>query len=141
MLLFIQLGGCRSTRPSCIQIHLMLLFIQSNPFRRGRHTKFKYISCYCLSRPLLFPSLSQQDSNTSHVIVYRIPYRAKSFPVIIQIHLMLLFIGTAEHIDRETFQFKYISCYCLSSIAPWVSSMSANSNTSHVIVYPTLTRH
>ena len=84
-----------SPRSSGIQIHLMLLFIavaKSSPLAAAR---FKYISCYCLSRRrqepgglrriqihlmLLFIRRKRQTlplrkySNTSHVIVYRVVF-------------------------------------------------------------------
>ena len=119
---------------------------------------FKYISCYCLSGAngewknlrisiqihlmllFIFVATSQEkevyeDSNTSHVIVYRISAAWLILVIHIQIHLMLLFIFTrrsgivaipnsnTSHVivypktpQKETgaFLFKYISCYCLS---------------------------
>ena len=99
--------------------------------------EFKYISCYCLSKVPGAAKYLNEDSNTSHVIVYRSP--GGSFPPVsgIQIHLMLLFIphklrktlgmnhSNTSHVIvyRDLDQrgggadgaFKYISCYCLST--------------------------
>ena len=120
--------------------------------------QFKYISCYCLSfRPvpgrvctsiqihlmLLFIldgktcPICRGYSNTSHVIVYPgsqpgwevcsciqihlmllfispQPHRSLK-NTSIQIHLMLLFIPSVRNQAAAKGQFKYISCYCLSS--------------------------
>ena len=75
-------------------------------------------------------------SNTSHVIVYRYFNRMWNYRFLIQIHLMLLFIGISflynhsifiqihlmllfipnpKYKEPEPIIFKYISCYCLSS--------------------------
>ena len=53
-------------------------------------------------------------SNTSHVIVY---------------------LGQKIR-RRKNRRFKYISCYCLSAWAKNLIILNCNSNTSHVIVYP-----
>ena len=82
-------------RWSCIQIHLMLLFISFRLYTVKPVIKFKYISCYCLSE-----------------------YQGCQDPELqIQIHLMLLFIRLSNIIRKEVEQFKYISCYCLSGRA------------------------
>ena len=54
-------------------------------------------------------------SNTSHVIVYRKSPSLSLFPAEIQIHLMLLFIYSIKDKHLTPDEFKYISCYCLSS--------------------------
>ena len=93
MLLFILNAGIVFPAGAKIQIHLMLLFI-AWPCQAGLDVDlFKYISCYCLSKlrlqsrktfyiqihlMLLFIDRStsspmpDSDSNTSHVIVYRL---------------------------------------------------------------------
>ena len=98
-----------------IQIHLMLLFIYVKEKNFSKQAKFKYISCYCLSVPMLPFSCTYRYSNTSHVIVYLdrhntwllsvqhsntshvIVYHFRALPCVgvlfIQIHLMLLFIS------------------------------------------------
>ena len=74
----------------------------------------------------------------------------------ISIHLMLLFIGTAQGNFTEQISFQYISCYCLSKRADWywrgrrisihlmllfipttnaIKIITLNFNTSHVTVY------
>ena len=75
-----------------IQIHLMLFFILSALYHLTTFSRFKYISCYSLSHPLVSIGLSRMDSNTSHVILY--PNKSCSGRDItgIQIHLMLFFI-------------------------------------------------
>ena len=57
--------------------------------------------------------LSENYSNTSHVIVYPVP------------HSVFLRVSA----------FKYISCYCLSILLIIVVVLKLYSNTSHVIVY------
>ena len=39
------------------------------------------------------------------------------------------------HIRKRLHIFKYISCYCLSGVFCFISHFTADSNTSHVIVY------
>ena len=55
-----------------------------------------------------------KNSNTSHVIVYRDQEDGKQF----------------------CWAFKYISCYCLSDLIKAIQRKVGDSNTSHVIVYP-----
>ena len=92
MLLFIKPCGERSGTWTTIQIHLMLLFIYN--YYYYNHLK--------------------ENSNTSHVIVYRSLLGQKSLWI---------------------FQFKYISCYCLSKAHILYLPIGSDSNTSHVIVY------
>ena len=62
---------------------------------------FKYISCYCLSkRESRGCWCKEPNSNTSHVIVYPVRIMALFPSVPIQIHLMLLFIASAERSGR-----------------------------------------
>ena len=93
----------------------MLLFIQSSICTQYRRVGFKYISCYCLSRP-------SRTSNRRRII---------------QIHLMLLFIQQLALVSWLLSGFKYISCYCLSKENVLVPNPVNHSNTSHVIVYRT----
>ena len=126
---------CGCHQRDYIQIHLMLLFILYHTPDRMSAAGFKYISCFCLS--FLFdvvvkwlqqfkyiscyclsviwdkPDKSENDSNTSHVIVYRGTNIREGKRISIQIHLMLLFIKKMCVRDRS----------------------GCNSNTSHVIVY------
>ena len=70
----------------------MLLFIVDTGTNLVKKFKFQYISCYCLSDDFTYtPPVSG-----------------------ISIHLMLLFIATAESYTSFIPQFQYISCYCLS---------------------------
>ena len=88
------------------------------PFLHSIHKEmiiFKYISCYCLS----------QDGRGSSSVCGKFKYiscyclsrsrKVISGERIIQIHLMLLFIGVCLVQDAFVDQFKYISCYCLSA--------------------------
>ena len=95
---------------------------------------FQYISCYCLSCPIIIIVPCHSHFNTSHVTVY------------LSAHVVTVF----------ELAFQYISCYCLSGSAPDYSSIfqisihlmllfigmthkyivwSTNFNTSHVTVY------
>ena len=103
----------------------------------GTFWKFKYISCYCLSktskihRPagqiqihlmLLFISKSGENaqvlhnSNTSHVIVYRFPvWQLFHFRYYSNTSHVIVYLAVTAY-RRYYKLFKYISCYCLSSI-------------------------
>ena len=100
-------------------------------------TVFKYISCYCLSISTVFQNTVGVNSNTSHVIVYQplrhtmwwhlsysntshvIVYRGRSMNAALTIsnsntsHVIVYRIN--GRYERTKKQFKYISCYCLSS--------------------------
>ena len=105
------------------------------------HTKFKYISCYCLS-------IRQLKNNTFFYIqihlmllfikLKKVSYKTNNY---IQIHLMLLFIkqcflpGFLQTCIQIHLMLLFISC--LSSMM----SGLINSNTSHVIVYPALLKN
>ena len=92
--------SCLSTsdRSNCItiSIHLMLQFIKSYTFLFLAERIFQYISCCSLSLYMLETAITQDNFNTSHVVVYRI-------------------FGTLR---RRTRQFQYISCCSLSLIVP-----------------------
>ena len=135
----------------------MFLFIFICPTRGCPSISFKYISCSYLSR---FPRelLNEaRNSNTSHVLIYRITALslicAKIFKYIscsylsswnagaertyiIQIHLMFLFIKQQVqnlqvlHTIQIHLMFLFISMlqsYCFAL---------SHSNTSHVLIYP-----
>ena len=70
-----------------------VIVYQMQLLRGARAQRFKYISCYCLSKQTDRKPFIGTNSNTSHVIVY------------------------LEYNDPESEcpAFKYISCYCLSS--------------------------
>ena len=53
---------------------------------------FQYISCYSLSRPEGLLSALNAGFNTSHVTLYQYPEVAGWTPLVVSIHLMLLFI-------------------------------------------------
>ena len=82
--------GCG--RGNYISIHLMLLFILTDPSIVVAASLFQYISCYCLSRWL----------------------QCTSCTFSISIHLMLLFIQVRGQMNFNDVIFQYISCYCLS---------------------------
>ena len=96
---------------------------------------FKYISCYCLSMLRQLISRWGINSNTSHVIVYRQcrtlmhSWKPDSNTSHVIVYLLSGDKGIALHL------FKYISCYCLSRVAPRFCNCYFDSNTSHVIVY------
>ena len=114
MLLFILRCSVIWEQTKHIQIHLMLLFILLFLCISGTHDRFKYISCYCLSvfifiysflffifkyiscyclsRGCFLSYIPLENSNTSHVIVYRKAELLRKTLFHIQIHLMLLFI-------------------------------------------------
>ena len=54
------------------------------------------------------------NSNTSHVLIYPLPYTFQILVIIIQIHLMFLFIAESKLKEMENSKFKYISCSYLS---------------------------
>ena len=118
-----------------IQIHLMLLFIVPSSCKLPPIRQFKYISCYCLSAAEAAHPSTFTDSNTSHVIVYLSRSPPSQTLSVIQIHLMLLFIGLFTVFIEKESKFKYISCYCLSVVSAAAIPLLVNSNTSHVIVY------
>ena len=93
MFLFIGKSFIRRLLWKFIQIHLMFLFIKLKEMDITAKDSFKYISCSCLSIPLLSHPPSVSYSNTSHVPVYQIP---------------------AGRTIGEINAFKYISCSCLS---------------------------
>ena len=113
MLLFIFFPLSQVLLFYIIQIHLMLLFIIMSFAMSILNYKFKYISCYYLSRKRIEPF-------------------KKTF---IQIHLMLLFIKCRADRRIGRSLFKYISCYYLSRLIPTMETRMIYSNTSHVIIY------
>ena len=97
-----------------ISIHLMLLFIDSNPKTHLIVVLFQYISCYCLSIHFISYCTYSFYFNTSHVTVYPIYTPNIFLASSISIHLMLLFIPALQGRHLLSLQFQYISCYCLS---------------------------
>ena len=128
-------GGICNVSGFNIQIHLMLFFILGWFVLASLLIKFKYISCYSLSKVFQNGTYLAQNSNTSHVILYLhlllhlqrlelhsntshvilYPGRRRSAKAVnkIQIHLMLFFIKAKGGKPRER----------------------GHSNTSHVILY------
>ena len=135
MLLFIFWIRWRKTHKSIIQIHLMLLFIFTKLYRICRRYSFKYISCYCLSMTVFLLLWIRMNSNTSHVIVYpNLMHIRKRLHIFKYISCYCLSpCGTL--CASVSLLFKYISCYCLSGVFCFISHFTADSNTSHVIVY------
>ena len=70
MLLFIKQDKVLTHTLKTIQIHLMLLFIGICVAGLEPYQRFKYISCYCLSKQTVSEQQEVHYSNTSHVIVY-----------------------------------------------------------------------
>ena len=118
-----------------ISIHLMLLFIFKYMAMAGWDTKFQYISCYCLSFPVLFHQFYQDISihlmllfisgvpaftiflpKFQYISCYCLSLRPPNIPYTlnISIHLMLLFISAGVKGISNNSIFQYISCYCLS---------------------------
>ena len=119
-----------------IQIHLMFLFICTfaSPYTFAtsfkyiscsylsnksdsaiaRNVKFKYISCSYLSSASHSSLFIVNNSNTSHVLIYRERLITIGSNVFIQIHLMFLFIQCLPLLLIYRKQFKYISCSYLS---------------------------
>ena len=75
------------------------------------------------------------NSNTSHVLIYPLPYTFQILVIIIQIHLMFLFIAESKLKEMENSKFKYISCSYLSYSLPISYYYVNNPNTSHVLIY------
>ncbi len=114
----------------------MLLFIKMLPYTSILETSFKYISCYCLSTPLLlslchfciqihlmllfirkknFQQFIIQNSNTSHVIVY-LPLDNIIISLLLDSNTshVIVYQDFNEMHRKKSLRFKYISCYCLS---------------------------
>ena len=102
MLFFICIFYCIYSVLSCIQIHLMLFFILVDEEVQKLLTRFKYISCYSLSRQKEWKPRERGHSNTSHVILYQSCVWLSITVLPIQIHLMLFFI-TECSATRRTF--------------------------------------
>ena len=92
MLLFILFPLKCMVKRMPIQIHLMLLFILNEAQNKYNAALFKYISCYSLSAREGSISALITNSNTSHVTLYQIQFDRGTELLLIQIHLMLLFI-------------------------------------------------
>ena len=156
MLLFIR--HKRHKHKPVLRFKYISCYCLSDRTEIHRHAwkQFKYISCYCLSSAAISSSFRLSNSNTSHVIVYLdglvflallfiqihlmllfilLPVSHQVRSVKIQIHLMLLFILPRRLVYRSPVKFKYISCYCLSTLKPVSGRGITDSNTSHVIVY------
>ena len=117
----------------------MLLFIGSGYKPRRAQEAFKYISCYCLSPQSAETPPREANSNTSHVIVYLTSSSLSAPSTIIQIHLMLLFIGENISIIMEmclNSNTSHVIVYRRQNII--ATNLYPHSNTSHVIVYPHL---
>ena len=97
-------------------------------------SRFKYISCYCLSVLPVSRQPAFHHSNTSHVIVY--PRHANQISGRKQFKYISCYCLSFSVLifPVPVFAFKYISCYCLSC-ADHRKTVEEYSNTSHVIVY------
>ena len=141
-----------------IQIHLLFLFIIKTINFAKSVTSFKYISCSYLSSSGWITFTRCADSNTSLVLIYHQNNQFCKVGYIIQIHLMFLFILLEKLGIHLGLTFKYISCSYLSVVAKTICIMAkpfkyiscsylsntqsrnvygmADSNTSHVLIYP-----
>ena len=128
-------GLCGRKEP--IQIHLMLLFILVLFWSASLCLySFKYISCYCLSCSNLSFLPQSTDSNTSHVIVYRLGLLITQLLCFIQIHLMLLFIQAVPLCtDCNLLIQIHLMLLFIGKTGDQTGNEIADSNTSHVIVY------
>ena len=97
---------------------------------------FQYISCYCLSR---WKENTMQNKWISiHLMLLFISRWMVlcRFESLISIHLMLLFISRDFEQCGVSYEFQYISCYCLSRRHLEKTLQQLHFNTSHVTVYP-----
>ena len=140
MLLFIALCDNFFIFFSLISKHLMLLFIKDCAYLNTANAIFQNISCYCLSRCLIYCNLSHSNFKTSHVIVYQIMTEKEVCLRKISKHLMLLFILHTFYVVTTSKHFKtsHVIVY-RSSRSPLLSTLG-NFKTSHVIVYRKLFR-
>ena len=119
----------------------MLLFIQGSQDGEGAGDQFKYISCYCLSHYKNIPDGTQRAFKYISCYCLSQRRRVRRGGILIQIHLMLLFIKGWRKGRRLARPFKYISCYCLSMWRWTLPRRWWHSNTSHVIVYRRKVHH
>ena len=75
------------------------------------------------------------NSNTSHVIVYRLSDNSERLAGKFKYISCYCLSTLAAPLRSYRSTFKYISCYCLSCFLTTASNRMAYSNTSHVIVY------
>ena len=117
MFLFILFACPFSNKCVNIQIHLMFLFIR----RKQKQTGWL-----------------EQNSNTSHVLIYRILWNWSRTIFVIQIHLMFLFIKYFKNGDSimKYSNTSHVLIYQLKVIT--MIQAEYNSNTSHVLIYPYL---
>ena len=111
MLIFIQISHKSFYFQLFIQIHLMLIFICSVTGGYGCE--------YCIQIHLMLIFISEQElrvggvarhSNTSHVNLYQHCITHYFSLHMIQIHLMLIFIADDARSSMQSVLFKYISC-------------------------------
>ena len=115
MFLFIAFYILSSLNLPSIQIHLMFLFIDnSTGGKSGMH-----------------------DSNTSHVLIYpsALSYQLNYNSGFKYISCSYLSVKTG-HGRRYDYKFKYISCSYLSIYGKLWHRLYNDSNTSHVLIYP-----
>ena len=113
----------------------MFLFIFEESIFLIESFRFKYISCSYLSDMKNGAGVYERHSNTSHVLIYRKGAGAGRLYLLIQIHLMFLFIMFANPENNGEMIFKYISCSYLSKTRMAASIANEYSNTSHVLIY------
>ena len=95
----------------CIQIHLMLLLIDTLRHVRQRVGIQIHLMLLLIMCGLRRIGATKKDSNTSHVTINQGYGGTMGRKSSIQIHLMLLLIGGLWR-EREYGEiFKYISCY------------------------------
>ena len=76
------------------------------------------------------------NSNTSHVIVYPAAGPTGPGSILIQIHLMLLFIAVVDRLRADPVNSNTSHVIVYQVYTSRNGSAKQNSNTSHVIVYP-----
>ena len=99
---------------------------------------FKYISCYSLSKVFQNGTYLAQNSNTSHVILYQGKRRETTGEGTFKYISCYSLSSFSNTNFADVIAFKYISCYSLSSLYIFSQMCLFYSNTSHVILYPSL---
>ena len=121
MFLFIHERFRRFHRRWQIQIHLMFLFIARGICRGRRGLSFKYISCSYLSYYAILKYILHNNSNTSHVLIYRETGPGEALFLIFK-YISCSYLSELSRFRwKKSFQFKYISCSYLSFFASTIT--------------------
>ena len=113
---------------------LLFIFLQVFSFQEICHSNTSHVIVY-RARILTFLR-SYCHSNTSHVIVYLFRPRRSSCNSHYSNTSHVIVYRRAHGQDGGSSAFKYISCYCLSTLETKSNWFWLYSNISHVIVYP-----